>query len=1117
MDDDTGWRSQDVGWDSSRMVVTTTGTEGQTARKRRRRFKGGSCQVPFCSNPLELQYHKKYHVCREHFSAPCVALEGVNLRFCQKCGKFQRIDAFDAEKRTCRVALAQHNARRRKREKAADDAPHPETTAGGSTSGATGSGGTGSAGVATTAAAAGNGSRGDVCTAAAANGAARSDGANARGPGASGGTVVLPPRDAPGNQPPAAWETVPAPKRQLVAQHQQQGSVQTHRPGLSAHSPSPASRQAGQQEAPRQAPGQAAIAPGHTLAAAVPAEREAAARASVLPKDAGRWQSGATAARGAPDGTVPPVAQQPPETAHPAAHLQGSGSAGSSGMPLPAPALGQPAGWPAQQRVVAGHAPPASCGPSPASLPASDLLLATAGSSGSVELLPSEALTLLPAYRPGSAPRPALGPTPACAGPAAPRIEDHLFSMSSGGELPDSCFAAPGGLPYLQSPAGQLEAQLHQQQQYRGQAAQGAGHLGGSTAASTNLPPDFQAHPEGQPMLAVQQGQAGQPQSAPQRAAPVPTSRVTYASPAALHRISLKIFQCTPNQLAPGIREELESVLGVAPAVLESYIRPGCTHLTVDVLLPQQQAAPLAAACVDAAALLHALRVPALLGTAASCAAALQWSGQLAAAAAGEDAVTRLPATPPRLAVQPACIAMPPPGQPWPLVQLRLQAPLQAGWDLAQAAVLARQSGRHLAVTLWGTDSQGAEAALLAAQACTGAQPSGQPASPGERPRSGGSGGSSPRPASRLPGAFSGEEDVDSAFEEPCAGTASPARLPGGTGGQAAGLWVCPVGLLPGSCELEVELRGGAAPTAGAAGAAGTAPRALPLLSHPAPLLVLRDGRAAAEVQRLVSSCGLAGGEDVDKLLRDIGLAAAYLEQAQGGAGGSANRPHLPPAPVAAAAAAAAAFVQQHDMLAVESLLRRAHAAAAGAQASDRAGASGAAGTSGSGAACAGAASPRAAGSRSQSPAEASGAADGAAAAKQGHLATQAAGKLTIAEEGPSKPDLASCAAKLHGKRAARGGLDDRGLSCTAQRVQAMLRDMEVLTAGESPAGACAGRAASQPAGSVGGAGQGPSPQALLRLGAGQGPSPQALLRLGAGLAAFFFAVLLVRLLPVAG
>lgn len=275
---------------------------------------------------------------------------------------------------------------------AADEAPHPDATAGGSTSGATGSGATGSAGVATTAAAAGNGSRGNVCTAAAANGAARSDGANARGPGASAGTVVLPPCDAPGNQPgvkpPAAWESAPAPKRQLVAQRQQQGSMQKHRPGSPAHSPSPALRQAGQQQAPRQAPGQVAIAAGQPLAAALPAEREAGA--AVLPEDAGRWRRGATAARGAPDGTVPPVAQHPPEIAHPAAHLQGSGSAGSSGMPLPAPSQGQPAGWPAQQRVVAGHAPPASCSPSPASLPASDLLLATAGSSGSVELLPSE-------------------------------------------------------------------------------------------------------------------------------------------------------------------------------------------------------------------------------------------------------------------------------------------------------------------------------------------------------------------------------------------------------------------------------------------------------------------------------------------------------------------------------------------------------------------------------------------------------------------------------------------------------------------------------------------------------------------------------------------------------
>lgn len=52
------WHSEDVGWDSARMIVTAKEAEEHTQRKRRRRFKGESCQVPFCSNPLELQYHK---------------------------------------------------------------------------------------------------------------------------------------------------------------------------------------------------------------------------------------------------------------------------------------------------------------------------------------------------------------------------------------------------------------------------------------------------------------------------------------------------------------------------------------------------------------------------------------------------------------------------------------------------------------------------------------------------------------------------------------------------------------------------------------------------------------------------------------------------------------------------------------------------------------------------------------------------------------------------------------------------------------------------------------------------------------------------------------------------
>lgn len=109
--------------------------------------------------------------------------------------------------------------------------------------------------------------------------------------------------------------------------------------------------------------------------------------------------------------------------------------------------------------------------------------------------------------------------------------------------------------------------------------------------------------------------------------------------------------------------------------------------------LPAQQAAAVAAAHADAAALLAALRVPGLLGAAAGSAAALQWRGQLAAAVEGEHNAEGVPVAPPRLAVQPACIAVPPPGQPWPLVELRLQGSQAAGWDLARATVLARQSG----------------------------------------------------------------------------------------------------------------------------------------------------------------------------------------------------------------------------------------------------------------------------------------------------------------------------------------------------------------------------------------------------------------------------------------
>lgn len=63
------WRSGDICWDSPRMTVISNDVEAHAERKKRRRFTGASCQVPFCGNPLELQYHKVSYGLRQHFRA----------------------------------------------------------------------------------------------------------------------------------------------------------------------------------------------------------------------------------------------------------------------------------------------------------------------------------------------------------------------------------------------------------------------------------------------------------------------------------------------------------------------------------------------------------------------------------------------------------------------------------------------------------------------------------------------------------------------------------------------------------------------------------------------------------------------------------------------------------------------------------------------------------------------------------------------------------------------------------------------------------------------------------------------------------------------------------------
>jgi hypothetical protein len=55
-----------------------------------------------------------------------------------------------------------------------------------------------------------------------------------------------------------------------------------------------------------------------------------------------------------------------------------------------------------------------------------------------------------------------------------------------------------------------------------------------------------------------------------------------------------QVFNCTPQQLLPLVRAELERLLHQSPSLVEGYIRPGCVHLTLNLLLGKQQAAALA-------------------------------------------------------------------------------------------------------------------------------------------------------------------------------------------------------------------------------------------------------------------------------------------------------------------------------------------------------------------------------------------------------------------------------------------------------------------------------------------------------------------------------------------
>jgi len=76
-----------------------------------------TCQVDGCEQRLCMlkEYHQRYRVCADHLKCDHIVKDGIRQRFCQQCGKFQDLELFDDDKRSCRERLKKHNERRRKR------------------------------------------------------------------------------------------------------------------------------------------------------------------------------------------------------------------------------------------------------------------------------------------------------------------------------------------------------------------------------------------------------------------------------------------------------------------------------------------------------------------------------------------------------------------------------------------------------------------------------------------------------------------------------------------------------------------------------------------------------------------------------------------------------------------------------------------------------------------------------------------------------------------------------------------------------------------------------------------------------------------------------------------
>ena len=92
--------------------------------------------IPFRAKPQASGYLRRYRVCSAHHKAPAVQLPEGMGRFCQQCGRFHKLSAFDGDKRSCRDRLKRHNVLRRKEADCAGKGAHSSGSSGSGSSSA---------------------------------------------------------------------------------------------------------------------------------------------------------------------------------------------------------------------------------------------------------------------------------------------------------------------------------------------------------------------------------------------------------------------------------------------------------------------------------------------------------------------------------------------------------------------------------------------------------------------------------------------------------------------------------------------------------------------------------------------------------------------------------------------------------------------------------------------------------------------------------------------------------------------------------------------------------------------------------------------------------------------